>query len=229
MGISLKNKTDTLAWHAGLYQGGIDPSLSTVDFTSRVSEDAEYFGNMIVGRIDFNPLGHFKMAQGAFGEDLKFGVGVNAYTWSNDEDVDFADVADQYEDITGFGIDGALRVGYFSADAAYQRYSAELDSTSASFGTATGLVDAGGDADFDTYLVKGGYMFRPNGIEGVLAYSVLDADAWAEKDTRISVGANFFINKHKDKIVVTYENGRDVGGADGNDVNTLYIQFQHLL
>jgi hypothetical protein len=229
MGISLKNKTGTLAWHAGLYQGGIDPSLSAVDFTSRVSEDAEYFGNMIVGRIDFNPLGHFKMAQGAFGEDLKFGVGVNAYTWSNDEDVDFVDVADQYEDITGFGIDGALRVGYFSADAAYQRYSAELDSTSASFGTATGLVDADGDADFDTYLVKGGYMFRPNGIEGVLAYSVLDADAWAEKDTRISVGANFFINKHKDKIVVTYENGRDVGGADGNDVNTLYIQFQHLL
>lgn len=229
MGISLKNKTDTIAWQAGVYQAGIDPSLSKLDFTSRVSEDAEYFGNMVAGRIDFNPLGHFKMAQGAFGEDLKFGVGVNAYTWRNDDDVDFTTVADQYEDATGTGIDAALRSGYLSLDAAYQSFSAELDSDSASFGTATGLVDASGDADFDTYMIKGGYMIVPNRLEGVVGYSGLDADAWDETDTRISTGANFFLNKHNAKIQVTYEFGQDVGGVDGFDEDTLYVQFQQVL
>lgn len=234
MGISYTAKNDTLIGQVGVYQAGIDPGsasdpLSKVDFESRVSSDAEYFGNLIAGRVDFNPFGHFKLAQGAFGEDMKLGIGVNAFTWSNDEDVEFTDVADQYEDITGAGVDGAFRLGYLSVDAAYQSFSAELDADSASFGAPTGLVDADGDADFETYLVKGGYMIVPSRFEGVLGYSALDADAWDETDTRISVGGNYFLNKHNAKIQVTYEFGQDVEGVDGDDADTLYIQFQQVL
>lgn len=231
MGVSWTGKSDTIIGQVGFYQAGIDPSddLSTVDFASRVNDSAEYFGNMVAGRLDFNPFGNFKLAQGAFGEDLKLGFGVNAFTWENDDDVDFATVADQYESVDALGVDAAVRSGYFSADAAYQTFSAELDSGSAQFGAPTGLVDADGDADFDTYLVKGGYMIVPNRFEGVLAYSGLDADTYDETDTRISVGGNYFLNKHKAKIQVTYEFGQDVDGVDGNDADTLYLQFQQVL
>lgn len=223
MGVSIKGKSDTVAWQAGLYKAGIDPDDDKLDFTSRVSEDAEYFGNLIAARVDFNPLGHFKMAQGAFGEELKFGIGVNAFTWSNDDD-DVVDPASDYDKATGFGVDGALRAGYFSADAAYQSFASEtLD------GTYTGGLIENGDGDFDSYLVKGGYMIVPNRFEGVVGYSGLDADAWNETDTRLSIGGNFFINKHNAKIQVTYEMGKDVEGVPGEDADTLYIQFQQVL
>lgn len=223
MGVSLTSGTGTLAWQAGVYKAGFESDPARLSFASRVNEDAEYFGDMLAGRLDFNPLGHFRMAQGAFGEALKLGIGVNAFAWRNDDD-DVVDPASDYDKVTGLGIDGALRTGYLSADAAYQSYASEtLDG-----GFTGGLVEDG-EGDFDTYMVKGGYMLVPNRFEGVLAYSVLDADAWDEDDTRISAGTNFFLNRHNAKIQVTYEFGRDVEGIAGNDANTLYVQFQQLL
>lgn len=229
IGISWSGKTDTVIASVGLYQAGIDDDFDDLDFETRATDDAVYFGNMIAGRIDFNPYGHFKMAQGAFGEDFKLGFGVNAYSWSNDEDIEPFEIdgaIDQYDSVTGAGVDAAVRSGYLSIDAAYQTFSADVLTGAAA---GVGIVDAGGDADFDTYLAKAGYMFLPNRFEGVLGYSALDADAWEETDSRISVGGNFFINKHNAKIQVTYEMGKDVEGVSGEDADTFYIQFQQVL
>lgn len=229
IGISWSAKGETVIGSVGVYQAGIDNDFDDVDFESRATDDAVYFGNMLAARLDFNPFGHFKMAQGAFGEDFKLGVGVNAYTWSNDEDIEpfeIDGVLDQYDSITGAGVDAAVRSGYLSIDAAYQTFSADVLTGAAA---GVGIVDTGGDADFDTMLAKAGYMFLPNRFEGVLGYSALDADAWSETDTRLSIGGNFFINKHNAKIQVTYEMGKDVEGEPGEDANTLYIQFQQVL
>lgn len=237
LGLSLQGQSKKLLGYAiGAYKAGIDGSTARVDFESPASqpEDDDYFyvGNLVAARLDYTPFGPFQYAQGAFGSDLKLGIGINAYTWHNDEDEPDPDgdgVGDEYQDITGLGIDAALRVGYFSADAAFQTYQADtIDDR-----ITAGLVEDG-EADFSTWLVKAGYMVIPNTLETVVGWSVLDADAYDDQDTRLSFGLNWYLNQHADKIQLTYEIGSDVIASDGNtavgdDQNVIYMQFQHIL
>jgi|GEM_PF-422643 len=246
MGVSYNlNSSDQLQGSIGAYQAGIDPSFSKLDFESRVSSDAEYFGNMVAGRVDWTPLGAFKLAQGAFGEEMKFGLGANAFTWNNDDDVTLDDVDQQYDSVTGYGVDAAFRLGYFSVDAGVQYF----DGDTRGDVTSTGLIDDSGDANFTTYLLKGGYMVVPTKLELVAGFSGLDTDdgfrsdgeVFDDMDKRYSIGANYFFNKHKAKIQMTYEIGRDVLYSNdandqvpnpsniGGDQNTLFIQFQQVI
>lgn len=236
LGVSLSGGNDLITYALGGYQAGIDGSTGKVDFESRASQpnddDNFYVGNLVGGRLDYTPLGKFKYAQGAFGSEPKFGVGINAYTWSNDDDAPDPDgdgIGEEYDEIAGAGVDAAFRAGYFSADAAFQTF--EADSVDSSF---TGGLIQDGTAEFDTYLLKGGYMIIPSKLEGVLSYSVLDVDGIDDADTRVGIGANWFINKYDDKIQVSYEIGSDVIDPQGNtpigtDQNVLFVQFQHVL
>lgn len=237
VGLTWSGKSQLLAAAVGVYHAGVDEGFDRVEFESRATDDPFYFGHMLAARLDYNPLGHFDMGQGAFGSERKLGFGVNAYTWSNDGDLDVDDpanavdvdgvaVQDQYDSIRGVGIDGAVRSGYLSVDAAYQAFSAEVKTGNAA---GVGIVGAGGDAEFDTYLVKAGYMILPDRLEAVAAWSGLDADQFENADTRLSIGGNYFLNRHDAKIQVTYEIGRDVGGVRGRDRDTLYVQFQQVL
>ncbi len=230
MGISYSAEFDNVIASAGAFQAGIDPSFSKIDFESRVSGDFGYAGNMVAGRIDFNPFGNFGLAEGAFGSEMKLGIGVNGYTWSNDDDVTLASVPNQYDSVDGLGVDTGFKMGYFSAGAGYQTFSGETRGGVVS----TGLVDDSGDVEFDTWLAEGGYMIIPNKLEGVLAYSVLDTEKFDDPDKRISIGANYFFNKHNAKIQLTYEIGQDVIDTDGNtrqfaDQNRLFLQFQQVI
>lgn len=238
IGVSLSGGNNLFQYTVGGYQAGIDNSTSKVDFESRASKPADdnfYLGNLAATRLNWTPLGDFKKAQGAFGSSTRFGLGVNAYTWHNDGDTPNPDNDTTtsngrlYDTINGYGIDAAFRSGYFSADAAYQIYRA--DTVDSSF---TGDLIENGDADFATYMVKGGYMLLPNKLEGVVSYSVLDSDAFSDRDKRLAFGVNWFINQYKDKIQLTYEHGSDVIDTRGNtevgdDQNTLFLQFQHVL
>ncbi len=230
MGISYTAEAGKFLGQVGVFQAGIDPSFSKIDFESRVSGDFGYAGNMVAGRIDFVPVGDFGLAESAFGSEMKLGIGVNGYTWSNDEDVTLESVPNQYDSVNGLGIDAGFKVGYFSAGAGYQTFSGETRGGVVS----TGLVDNSGDVEFDTWLAEGGYMIIPNKLEGVLAYSVLDTEKFDDPDKRISIGANYFFNKHDAKIQLTYEIGQDVIDTDGNtrqfaDQNRLFLQFQQVL
>jgi phosphate-selective porin OprO/OprP len=100
----------------------------------------------------------------------------------------------------------------------------------------------GGEGDFDTYAIEGGYMVPvgSNFAEPVFGYQVLDAEVVAEVDRRISAGVNYFFNAHNDKLQFTYEWGSDVFATDnagnveanetavGDDQDRLFLQFQHL-
>lgn len=217
---------------AGVFNAGLESDLDKVDFESRVTEDPDYFGKMFAARLDFTPLGSFKMAQGAFGEQTKFGIGLNAFHWDNDDDAGFDDFqADsspegEYDTVTGLGIDAAFRSGYFSADAAVQYTDAEItDETRdalAGLGSADGIgfVNGDGDVQFTTYMIKGGYMLVPSKLEFVAGFSALDLDDGYrdstgnvisdDMDKRYSAGLNYFFNKHNAKIQLTYEMGRDI-------------------
>lgn len=237
---------DRVQGDIGLFQAGVDPSFGKVDFESNVSSDAEYFGKLAAGRLNFTPLGEVDdYRQGAFGVEPGLGIGVNAFTWRNDDDVALDTVDEQYDNITGYGVDAAFRVGYFSADAAYQFTDAGTRGDVA----RTGLVDGNGDAKFSTVLLKAGYMIVPTRLEFVAGFSGLkpDDDYYADDgtaidgmDKRYSAGLNYFFNKHNAKIQLTYEMGRNVLYADnandqvrqpaalGDDQNRLFLQFQQV-
>lgn len=238
LGVTLSGGDDWFQYTVGGFKAGIDNSINRIDFESPVSQPTDgdfYVGNLLAGRLNWTPLGDFKMAQGAFGSPTRFALGVNAYAWSNDGDtVDpakdgTANDGRLYDDIKGFGVDAAFRSGYWSVDAAYQVYSAK----SVDPGFSGGLIESG-EADFVTYMVKGGYMVLPGTLETVASYTVLDAEAYAEEGQRVAFGLNWFLNGHKDKIQLTYELGYDVISTQGNtaigdDQSVLYLQFQHVL
>lgn len=255
--------SDLFEVSAGVFNAGLESDLDKVDFESRVSEDPDYFGKMFAGRIDFTPLGSFKLAQGAFGEETKFGVGLNGFYWENDDDAGFDgfDPGDspegEYDNVTGLGIDAAFRAGYFSADAAVQYTNAEVTNDTRDFladngaAAGTGFVNGDGEAEFMTYMIKGGYMIVPSKLEFTAGFSALDLDDGYrdtagnvisdDMDKRYSAGLNYFFNKHNSKIQLTYEIGRDVLYANdangqvvapsniGDDQNTLFLQFQQVL
>lgn len=235
----------------GIFKAGVDPSFGKIDFESNVSSDAEYFGNLAAGRLNFTPLGEVDdYRQGAFGVEPGLGIGVNAFTWNNDDDVALDTVDQQYDTINGYGVDAAFRAGYFSADAAYQITDADTRGDVA----RTGFVNASGDAKFSTVLLKAGYMIVPTRLELVAGFSGLKPDdavyvnnddgsvtAIDDMDKRYSLGLNYFFNKHNAKIQLTYEMGRNVLYADdangqvrqpaaiGDDQNRLFLQFQQVL
>lgn len=228
MGISLKGG-DMLQYWVGVYNGGLDPSASKLDFEPRVNADAEYFGPLVGGRVDFFPFGEVKFAQGDFEQsDFKLGVGVNAFTWNNDDD-QVVDGGGDYDEVTGAGVDVAVRMAGLSVDVAYQTFTSETVDK-----TFTDGIIQNGEGDFDTYAIEGGYMIVPDTLELVAGYQVLDIDALEDQDQRVSVGLNYFFNKYDDKVQLTYEIGTKVFATDGNtesgeDQNRLFIQFQHLI
>lgn len=231
MGVSLAAaRKDKLQWAVGAFKAGIDPSVNKVDFVTTTHDDAEYEGNLLAARLDWYPRGVFKMAQGDFGhtEPLLVGLGINAYTWRNDDD-DVVDPASDYDSIDGTGIDLALRWRGFSMDAAYQVFASEtLDS-----GFTGGLIE-NGIGDFDTWAIEGGYMIIPGRLEVTAGYQALDIDALDDRDTRTSVGINYFFDAHNTKVQLTYEAGDSVFDTDGNsirgeDQNRIFLQLQHVL
>lgn len=237
LGISLQGG-ERLAYWIGYYKAGIDPSTSAIDFDTTLTDDVEYSGDVIAGRIDIFPIGEpFSPGQGDFEfAGPRLGIGINAYTWSNDDD-DVSDAATDYEEVQGYGADAQLKWAGLDIHAAYQAFTSEtLDPT-----INAGLI-VDGEGDFDTYAIEGGYMIPVGSdfIEPVAGYQVLDLDAVDDKDKRISAGINYFFNEHNDKIQFTYEMGSDVFDTDkasdnddnetavGDDQDRFFLQYQHL-
>jgi hypothetical protein len=231
MGVSLAGvQRANLQWALGAFKAGIDPSINKLDFVTTADNAAEYDGNLFGGRLDWYPRGGFKMAQGDFGntDPLLIGLGANAYIWRNDDDR-VVDPASDYDAIDGVGIDLAVRWRGLSVDAAYQHFSTKtLDA-----GFTGGMIE-NGEGDFATWAIEGGYMIVPDHLELTAAYQVLDVDALADKDSRFSVGVNYFFDAHNTKLQLTYEAGDSVFDVDGNtirgaDQNRLFLQLQHVL
>ncbi len=108
-------------------------------------------------------------------------------------------------------------------DGEYQVISGDLVDTAITAG-----MYLNGTTDLDKYAVEGGYMVRPGKFEIVAGYESMDADNYQEAWNRASVGANYFWNKHKSKVQMTYRMGENLDGVTGADEDELFLQFQQV-
>jgi len=224
------NASDRLTWGVSIASASIDPSNSKLDFDSPVNKDKDFNeGWMIGGRIDFHPFGKLKFSQGDFKQEQKATIGLAAFTWNNDGDVQNnklppPDTKDTDVDaVTGFEVSGAYRNKGFSTDLEYNRFDSELKDN-----TVTSGLYKNGETTLENWMVKGGYMVIPGKLELVLGYSSQDADNYAEAWTRFSGGVNWFVHKHDVKYQLTYRQNSDKNGVKGDDETEIFAQAQYV-
>jgi len=229
MGVSYAGSTELVGYKVGAYEAYIDGDNAKLDFGSGTNKSDDWYGGkMLAGGLDFYLVGgKFKKAQGDFDRATKLAIGVNGFSWNNDDDEVGSGShpeADQFESVTGYSADAAFRGAGLSVDAQYNAFTAETNGDN----VTDGLI-ANGEGDFSTYSVEGGYMVVPAKAEIVAGYQALDADAYDETWTRTSVGVNVFFNEHTDKIQATYRMGANEDGTKNNDSNEIFVQFQHVI
>ncbi|NOQ90533.1 MAG: hypothetical protein GQ549_06275 [Gammaproteobacteria bacterium] len=222
VGIHLTGNSESkkVTWGASGTIASIDPGDSKLDFDTPVNRDDNFNdGFMVGGRVDFHPFGQLKFAQGDFSGKTKATIGVAAYTWSNDNDIDPAG-AEDVDEVTGLEISGAFRAAGFSVDAQFNTFDADMVDS----GYNGGLYE-NGETTLENAAIEAGYMIN-NTIEIVAAYQTQDADGYATSWDRTSVGANWFINKHDTKVQLSYRMGENLNGVANDDEDELFLQTQ---
>ena len=226
-GLHLVGKTGNkkISWGASTTVATIDPDNDKLDFDTPVNRNDDFNeGFMAGGRVDWHPFGYLKFSQGDFKRETKATIGVAAFTWSNDDDVNSytpgctgkCDV----DSVTGIEISGAFRAAGFSIDAQYNSF----DSETVEAGITDGIY-VNGKTTLTNAAIEGGYMFGDT-IELVAGYQTQDADGYATSWNRTSVGANWFINKHDTKVQLTYRMGESLDGVENNDEDEVFLQTQ---
>ncbi len=235
LGVRLNGNSESKKWTWGIGAGvaSLDPAAGRMDFDTPVNRSTDWNeGLQLSGRVDFHPFGYLKMSQGDFDRKQKMTVGIGAFTWSNDDDVNtYTDDAGNAIDPDSVDLDSAngveLSIGYrnagWSVDGEYQIVSG--DTIDSSF---TGGLYANGTTDLNKYSVEGGYMLRSGKVEFVAGYDSLDADNYEDSWNRTAVGVNYFFNKNKTKVQLTYRMSSNFAGVAGDDVNTGFLQFQYV-
>ena len=234
-GVHLSGKGGPVAWFASLASADIDPDSEKLDFDTPVNSNGDFNqGWMVGGRIDIQPMGKLKYAQGDFKRDPKFAVGLAAFSWSNDDDnnsrtdaVTGLDTSGgsrpDVSKLTGSEIDLAFRGFGLSVDAEYNLFKAETVD-----GTVTSGLYENGEATVKNYALEAGFMAVPATLEIVAGYQGQDADTYTDTWIRQSVGANWYIHKHDIKVQLTYRQSENVDGVTGADQNELFLQTQYV-
>ncbi len=233
LGLHLKGSNgENLTWGATFAQANIDPDAKKLDFDTPVNDSADWNqGFVYAARADFHPFGILKMSQGDFKTDTKATIGLAAFRWSDDGDVNTytaggvstsATKAD-VDSVTGFEISGAFRAAGASIDAQYNKFSA--DTVDNNF---TGGIYRNGSTDLENWAVEGGFMVVPSKFELVAGYQSQDADNYGTEWTRTSFGANWYIHKHDIKLQTTLRKNSDKDGVKGNDEDEVFVQAQYV-
>ncbi|VAW62778.1 hypothetical protein MNBD_GAMMA11-3149 [hydrothermal vent metagenome] len=229
IGLHLKgHSVDKLfSWGAAIAQANIDPDEDKLDFDTPANRNKDFNeGFMLGGRIEKNFGGKLDFSQGDFSEKVKSSIGLGAYTWSNDNDNNTAGETSGKPDIdsvTGLELSAAFRGHGLSVDAQYNTF--DVDTVASSF---TGGMYRDGKTTLSSYSIESGFMAMPKTLELVLGYQSQNADNYADAWKRTSIGANWFIQKHKIKVQITYRGGENLKGIAGKDENELYIQTQYV-
>lgn len=208
-----------------------DPDVRRMDFDTPVNNKGEWNqGLILAGRVDFHPWGQLKFDQGDFHSDqVKLNFSLAAFSWSNDDDNNTytsggrstsSSKAD-LDSAEGFEISAGLRGKGVSIDAEYNLVGGDtVDST------FTGGLYRNGTTELDKFQIEGGYMFTGNRFELVGKREMLDADNYQDAWEATEVGLNYFWNKHKTKVQLTYRMGENLFGVRGSDTDTTFLQFQ---
>ncbi len=211
----------------------LDPDEKKLDFDTPVNKDEDWNeGWVAAGRVDYYPFGYFSMSQGDFGGGQKLAIGVGFFSWNNDDDNNtYTDTAGNHAGGSKVDVDSAsgaefsiaYRIGGFSADAQYNQISASTID-----GAYSGGMFENGDTTLTQMSLEGGYMVVPSTLELVAGFESMDADGYKKAWTRNSVGVNWFLHKHDIKAQLTYRQGKNLYGKDGDDEDELFLQAQYV-
>ena len=212
-------------WGAAITQANIDPDKNKLDFDTPANANSDFNeGYMLGGRAEMSFGGKVGFDQGDFSGPSRSSIGIGAYSWSNDNDNNTA-TADKpdIDSVTGLEMSAAYRGNGLSVDA--QINSFDADTVLPVF---TGGMYKNGTTKLTSASVEAGYMGSPKTLELVLGYQTQDADNYADAWNRTSIGANWFIEKHKIKVQLAYRMGENLKGTTGNDENELFLQIQYV-
>jgi hypothetical protein len=202
-----------------------------MDFDTPVNRQSDWNeGWVAAGRIDWHPLGYIPFSQGDFHSDYwRFNVSLAAYGWTNDNDNDTytndgvgnnPDKAD-LDSANGIEVSAGVRGHGLSADVEFQRVSG--DTVDRAF---TGGLYLNGTTDLDIFAIETGYMLPGNHVELVLGWDTLDASNYGDAWARTRAGVNWFWNKHKAKIQISYRKSDNYLGEAGVDADAITTQMQ---
>lgn len=235
MGIKLDghNANKKITYALALGNENLDPDAKKLDFDSPANNSSDWNqGRIVAGRIDFHPFGNLKFSQGDFKRDLKATIGVATFVWDNDDDNNTRTTAGadtsggskpDIKSVNGFEVSGAFRFKGISIDAAYNLLNADTVD-----GAVTGGIYKNGTTKLKNSAIKGGYMVLPGKLEVVGALQVQDADNYTAKWERVSVGANWFFEKHDIKAQFTYRKNTNLKGVKGTDEGETFLQMQYV-
>jgi len=234
LGFSLagQNESRKITWGVSAGAEHHDPDARRLDLDTPVNRMEDWNqGLLVTARADFHPNGFMAFDQGDFHTDeIKYNFSVAAYSWSNDgdnnsyTDDDGMSLSDSRADVdsaTGFELSAGLRGHGWSFDAEYHRISA--DTVVSDF---TGGIYVGGSTDIDEFQIEGGYMLPNVKMEIVGRWETQDADGFENAWTATDVGLNYFFNKHKIKVQLTYRMGKNVLGVADSETNSFFMQWQ---
>jgi len=227
------NESKKVTWAAAVGGQQVDPDARRIDFDTPVNNSGDWNEGLIVAaRVDFHPKGFMKFDQGDFNSDKTlYNFSLGFFNWENDGDNNSYTDADtglatssskaDLDSADGFELSAGIRGHGFSADAEVQIVNGDTVD-----GTFTGGAFLNGTTELDKYQVEGGYMFASNNFELAGKIQSLDADnyetAWEAKE----ISFNYFWNKHKVKAQLTYRMGENVFGVEGDDLDTVLMQWQ---
>ena len=227
MGVHLEGtSSDKLfTWGAAITQANIDPDKDKLDFDSPANANSDFNeGFMFGGRAEMSFGGKVGFDQGDFSGKSRSSIGIGAYSWSNDNDNNTATAGKpDIDSVTGLEVSAAYRGNGLSVDA--QLNSFDADTVLPAF---TDGMYKNGTTKLTSASVEAGYMVSPKTLELVLGYQTQDADNYADAWNRTSIGANWFIEKHKIKVQLAYRMGENLKGTTGKDEDELFIQTQYV-
>ncbi len=227
-----QNESRKITWGASFGGQRHDPDARRIDFDTPANQDTDWNEGLLASaRIDFHPNGFMKFDQSDFHTDeFKWNVSLAAFSWNNDgdnntySDEDGGSLNDSKADLdasTGFEVSAGLRGHGWSFDAEYNKLTG--DTVVEDF---TGGIYIDGSTDMDKFQVEGGYMLPNANLEIAGKWQFQEADGHETRWEATEIGLNYFLNEHKLKVQLTYRMGRNVFGVDGDDADSIFLQWQ---
>ena len=209
-------------WATALGSSHVSPEAALLSIHGITeSEDSWSEGRLVVGRIEFHPLGEIPLTQGDLERrPLRLVVNAAAYRWTNDHDVaPQGGTAVSVDSMTAVEISGGLRLAGLSIDAEYHRVGARAEDPLFS----NGLYVAG-EAAANKASVESGYLLWRNHLEATAAFDTMDSDTFAKPWQRASIGMNWYVNGHALKFSVMHRESFNTQGVENVRSRATYVQ-----
>lgn len=225
------NHTHTLLWSGEIASALHAPGVNQIRTDGITEAGADWNeGVLVVGRVEFQPLGDTPREQGDFsGAGWKINIALAGYTWHNDGDRNLytangASTSTTQVDtsgVKGLEASAALRGHGWSIDSEMERISS--DTIDPAF---SGGLYAAGEATLVKGSVEAGRMVVARHLEVVGAYDVLNARTYGRPWQRAAAGLSWYVADHHVKFQIMHRVSHGVLGVADTRAATTFAQAQ---